>query len=112
FETASGDTDGVGFTMLFSGGYNWERGPWEFGPSLSFQYMHVSIDGFTETGSSAPMRIDSLSEDAFHTQLAFALRYRYQVPDSWTFITPEIQFAWRHDFGDDTIALNSLFASG
>lgn len=109
---ASGSADGYGFTTVLGGGYNWENGPWQFGPSLAFQYMNASIKEFTETGSLSPLRIDSQSEAALHSQLGINLRYRHQVEDSWTFITPEVSLAWRHDFLDDSIALNSQFASG
>lgn len=109
---AAGDTDGFGFTTLIGGGYNWENGPWQFGPSVALQYMNASIKEFTESGSLSPLRIDSQSEDALHSQLAFKLRYRHLFPDSWTIITPEIQFAWRHDFLDNSISLDSQFASG
>lgn len=109
---ASGSTDGVGFTGLIGGGYNWENGPWQFGPSLALQYMNTTIKEFTESGSLSPLRIDSQSEDAAHSQLGFRLRYRYQVADSWTFITPEVSLAWRHDFMDGSISLDSQFAGG
>ncbi len=109
---ASGSTDGLSFTTLFGGGYNWENGPWQFGPSLEFQYMNASIDEFTESGSLSPLRIASQSEDAAHSQLGFNVRYRHQVADSWTVIMPEFSLAWRHDFFDNAIALDSQFASG
>jgi outer membrane autotransporter protein len=109
---ASGDTDGLGFTTLIGGGYNWDKGPWQFGPSLALQYMNVSIKEFTEAGSLSPLRIDSQSEAAMHSQLGMKLRYRHLIPDSWTLITPELQFAWRHDFLDNSISLDSQFASG
>ncbi len=109
---ASGDADGFGFTTVIGGGYDWERGPWQFGPSLALQYMNASIKEFTETGSLAPLRINSQSEAAMHSQLGVKLRYRHLIPDSWTLITPEVQFAWRHDFLDNRISLDSQFASG
>lgn len=109
---ASGSTDGLGVTALVGGGYNWENGPWQFGPSVAFQYMNASIDAFTESGSLSPLRIESQSEDAAHSQLAFNVRYRHQIAESWTIITPELSLAWRHDFLDNHIALDSQFASG
>jgi outer membrane autotransporter protein len=109
---ASGDADGFGFTTVIGGGYDWENGPWKFGPSLALQYMNASIQEFTEEGSLSPLRIESQSEDAMHSQLGFKLRYRHQVADSWTIITPEVLFAWRHDFLDNSISIDSQFASG
>ncbi len=109
---ASGDAKGFGFTTVIGGGYDWERGPWQFGPTLTLQYMNASIREFTESGSLAPLQIDSQSEAALHSQLGVKLRYRHQVGGAWTFITPEIQFGWRHDFLDNRVSLDSQFASG
>ncbi len=109
---ASGDTEGFGVTALLGGGYNREYGPWQFGPSFALQVMHASIKGFTESGSSAPLRIDDQSEAALHSELGAHIRYRFQIPDTWTVITPELLFAWRHDFLDNQISLDSQFASG
>jgi len=109
---AAGDTSGFGFNMLLGGGYDWENGPWKFGPSASMQFMNSSIDGFTESGSDAPLHIDSQNESAFNGQLGVSLRYRHLVEDSFTIITPEVFVGYRHDFLDDTITIDSQFASG
>jgi outer membrane autotransporter protein len=74
--------------------------------------MNASVKEFTESGSFSPLRIDSQSENAFHSQLGINLRYNHQVADSWTFVTPEVLLAWRHDFMDDSVGINSQFASG
>jgi outer membrane autotransporter protein len=109
---ASGNTDGFGVTSVLGGGYHWENGPWQFGPNLALQIMATSIDEFTETGSLAPLRIASQTETALASQLGFKLRYRHLIPDSWTFITPELSFAWRHEFLDDPHSLDARFGSG
>ena len=109
---ARGSTDGFEWTGLVGGGYDWQHGAWSFGPQAVAQYMQASINGFTEDGSLAPLRIESQSAKAMHTQLGAHLRYRAHVPETWTFITPEVYLAWRHDLLDKSIALDSRFASG
>jgi len=47
-----------------------------------------------------------------YTQLGAALRYRHYVTDTWTFITPELNVAWRHDYLDNSFALKSRLADG
>jgi outer membrane autotransporter protein len=110
--TAMGDTDGVEWNGLLGGGYDWRNGNWIFGPQAVMQYMSASIDGFTEKGSMAPLQIESETADALHTQLGVDLRYRGHVYDTLTFVTPEVYLAWRHEYLDDTLSLDSRLPGG
>jgi outer membrane autotransporter protein len=110
--TADGSADGYGWTMLLGGGYDWESGPWKFGPQANIQYKMASISEFTESGSLAPLQIESQSEDSLHAQLGVNVRYRHYIHDTWTFIVPEVFFGWRHDFTGTETSLESQFASG
>ncbi len=47
-----------------------------------------------------------------HTQLGFNLRYLYYLNKTWTFITPQISLAWRHELLAENVSLKSRFASG
>jgi outer membrane autotransporter protein len=109
---AKGQSDGFEWTGLLNGGYDWQYGAWSFGPLAGIQYMWANIDGFTETGSMAPLHIESQSADAMHTQLGGDLRYRAYIPPTLTFVTPEVSVLWRHDYLADSIALKSALADG
>jgi uncharacterized protein with beta-barrel porin domain len=109
--TASGSTDGIGWTGLLGGGYDWEQGAWKFGPQLAVQYMSADINNFTESGSSAPLLISSQNPDSLHSQLGMDLSYRY-LQGRWTYITPSVSLAWRHDFDFTNPSLDARFASG
>ncbi len=109
---AKGSTDGTVWYALLGTGYEWQEGNWSFGPQAAIQYTSVSIDGFTERGSMAPLRIASQTEDALYSQVGARLRYRGYVTGTWTFVTPELFGAWRHDFMGNTIGLRSEFVSG
>jgi outer membrane autotransporter protein len=110
-DTASGDTTGIGWTGLLGGGYDWEQGPWKFGPQLAVQYMSVNVNEFTESGSLAPLRISSQTPDAMHSQVGMDVSYRY-LKGRWTYITPSASLAWRHDFQYTQPSLDAKFASG
>jgi outer membrane autotransporter protein len=109
---ATGNADAFIWTGLLGGGYDWQNGPWSFGPQAVVQYECASVDAFTETGSMAPLRIDSHSEDALYTQLGMTVRYRGNIPGTWTFVTPEASLAWRHDYLDSSIPVTAQLASG
>jgi len=52
--TASGSTDGFNLNVLVAGGYDWKIGYLSIGPTAEFQYIYISVDGFTESGPSVP----------------------------------------------------------
>ena len=75
------------------------------------QFETVNVNGFTETGSLAPLDVDSQEATAAHAQ--FGLNVRYQrIKNRWTYITPELFLGWRHEFGDDQLSVDSKFATG
>jgi autotransporter-associated beta strand protein len=109
---AKGDTTGEDWGGLLSGGYDWQQQKWSFGPVGEIQYENVGIDPYREKGSLAPLHIQGQSMDALHSQLGGAVRYRGNIPGTWSFITPELNLAWRHDFYGNTVPLSAHLASG
>lgn len=109
---AEGSADGMEWHALLAGGYDWQEGGWRFGPVAMAQYMSARIDGISETGSMAPLQIDAQNADTFYTQLGAHLLYRHYIEGTWTFVTPEVYIAWRHDFIEDPVEITSRFVSG
>src|SRR3984893_8857638 len=54
--SANGSTHGADVNVVVSAGYDWKRGNFSVGPTASFQFGYVGLDGFTETGSLAPQK--------------------------------------------------------
>jgi Autotransporter beta-domain len=54
--SASGSTDGTDLNVLFAAGYDWRTGNLTVGPTACFQYNYVELNGFTESGSIAPLK--------------------------------------------------------
>jgi outer membrane autotransporter protein len=109
---AKGSTEALVWTGLLGGGYDWQNGPWSFGPQAFVQYESASIDSFTEKGSLAPLNIKSRTVDALYTQLGATVRRRANLPGTWTFVTPEASIAWRHDYLDNSMPVSAQLASG
>ena len=93
---ARGETDGAEFNALFGGGYDFKFGNCTVGPTASLQYSSVDIDSFAETGSFAPLIIDSQNEDALRTHLGVHFSYRCQV--GTIIVRPQIGAEWNHEF--------------
>ena len=77
--TARGDTDGGELNVLVGTGYDWKVGALTIGPTATFQYTLVGIDGFTETGSLAPLNIAGRNAESVRTALGFKASYDWKV---------------------------------
>ncbi len=107
---ATGSTDGSEFSGLIGGGYDWTKGIWTFGPQVSLQLKHVDIDGFTESGSSVPLQIQSQSDNSLESRLGAHVGCRVNVGK--VLIAPELSLSWQHQHLDNCRWINSRFANG
>ena len=80
------------------------------GPTASIQYTYVSLDGFTERGSLAPLAIRSGHGESLRTTLGLKASYDWKI--GRVLIRPEIRAAWQHESGDGAYDLTGSFASG
>lgn len=79
-------------------GMDFRFGRWLVTPELGWQYTHVSVDGFTETGSPVSLTVLGDSAESFRTSLGG--RARYDILMSWGLLVPEFRAAWQHEFLD------------
>ena len=107
---AQGNTDGAEFDGLISGGYDMHSGNWTVGPVVSAQYTYVSLNGFTEAGSMAPLNINSQNQDSLRTFAGFKVSSIWNV--GGVAVTPMVTAGWQHEYLDSAFALDSSFANG
>ncbi|MEO7933488.1 MAG: autotransporter domain-containing protein [Chthoniobacterales bacterium] len=105
--TARGDTDGSYYTALIGTGYEHHIGGLTFGPIAALQYTTVSLDGFTETGSLAPLRISDQTENSLQSRLGLRASYAWKV--GGVVITPEVRAQWQHEFQDTSRGITAGF---
>jgi outer membrane autotransporter protein len=108
--TASGSTDGADLNFLVNAGYDWKKGGLTIGPTASFQYTYVNFNGFTETGSLAPLTLSDQHVDSIRT--AFGMKASYDWHVGHVIIRPELRAAWQHEYGDSAYSITAKFASG
>lgn len=106
--TARGDTDGGELNVLLGTGYDFQVGALTIGPTATFQYTLVGIDGYTETGSLAPLNIASQSAESLRTAFGFKATYDWRA--GGVIIKPELRAAWQHEYGDRAYDVSSSFA--
>lgn len=108
--TANGSTDSGTVNVLVAGGYDWTTGALTIGPIASFQYTYVGLNGFTETGSLAPLRFGDQSVDSIRTALGVKVSYDWKIGSM--LIRPEIRASWQHEYSDSAYSIVANFANG
>ena len=108
--SAFGETDGGNLNVLFGTGYMVHAGGLTVGPTGTFQYTYISLNGFTENGSLAPLNVPGQSEDSIRT--AFGAKASYDWKLGGVVIRPELSLAWQHEYADTAYEIDSRFANG
>ncbi|MEI9892494.1 MAG: autotransporter outer membrane beta-barrel domain-containing protein [Chthoniobacter sp.] len=107
---ASGSTRGSEVDVLVDAGYDWRLDALTIGPSASFQYTYVGMDGFTEHGSLTPLRYAGQHQSSIRSTFGLQMAYDWKVGN--VIVRPEAQLAWQHEFGDRSYSIGSALASG
>jgi autotransporter-associated beta strand protein len=107
---ARGDTDGREFHMELSGGKDWRVGRITFGPEVSLRYAWAGLQGYTERGSLAPLRIESQDAHSLQFEVGGHAAYAWKVGS--VVVTPEVRMFWQHETLEDSPWVASRFASG
>jgi uncharacterized protein with beta-barrel porin domain len=101
-----GASDGGQVTSNLTGGYEFQKGSFKFGPVASVQYVHLSIDSMQEDGPTA-LTINSQDEDSFRSQLGVEGRFNANV--GAISLTPHVSASWQHEYLDDSRGINAQF---
>ena len=107
---ASGNTDGYEVDTMLGGGYVLKYHDFTISPLAEAHYTYDDINGFTETGSMAPLQI--LNNDSQSLWTLFGGRFAYEWRVAKVALRPELQLGWRHEFLDVSRAIDSRMASG
>jgi uncharacterized protein with beta-barrel porin domain len=102
--TNSAAPEGNQYTGSLTGGYEFQRGIWKFGPIAGVQYVNLGINSFSEQGPTA-LNVQSESDESFRSQLGFEARYATRVGSIW--LTPHASVTWQHEFLDGNHGITS-----
>ncbi len=101
---ARGDTDGASIHTYLGGGYDCHFGAFTIGAIASLRYTDVAVDGFTEHGSLAPIRVTSGSLDVLQSAVGLRLAYAWKV--GGVIVIPQVRMQWGHEFLDTRGTVN------
>ncbi|HSI14659.1 MAG TPA: autotransporter outer membrane beta-barrel domain-containing protein, partial [Chthoniobacter sp.] len=107
---ASGSTQGGSVDVLVNTGYDWRIDALTIGPTASFQYTYVGIDGFTEHGSLTPLRYAGQHQSSIRSNFGLRMAYDWKIRN--VLVRPEMTLAWQHEYGDRSVTIDSALASG
>jgi autotransporter-associated beta strand protein len=108
--TASGSTDGADFNFLVAAGYDWTTGNLTIGPTASFQFSYTTLDGFTESGSLAPLKFPDQNYESERS--AFGAKASYDWKVGHITVIPQVSAAWQHEYGSTAYTVVANFANG
>jgi len=111
--TAVSSTTGLEFDSGVKYGHDFKLGrdrEWTLTPTFGLDYMRLMIDGYTESGSLAPLAVQDQTVDSFRTNLGGTVGYTFTSKGvRWT---PYLSLGWAHELLDASSAVNARFASG
>jgi fibronectin-binding autotransporter adhesin len=105
-----GASDGGQLTSNLTGGYEFQRGNFKFGPLATLQYVHLTVGSFQEDGPTS-LSIDRQDADSTRSLLGFQARYSAPVntPCGLMTLTPHVQASWQHEYMDNSDGITSSF---
>ncbi len=109
--TAEGNNDGDQFDVSISGGYNFNKAAFSFGPYFRVDYTKLKIDGFSETGADTlNLQIDGQRFTSLTTALGGQVSYA--ISKSWGVLLPSARVEWEHEYKDSSRSLSASFVTG
>ena len=109
-QTANGATDGHQGTVDLDGGYEFHSGGWTYGPTAGVQYVHLTTNGYRESGSDANLAQREDQADSLRTRLGVSVKYDFQNRSGVMF-SPHLAASWQHEFLDPSRLLQSSFTN-
>lgn len=95
-----GRTAGNQYLVNLDGGYDLTlTDGLTVGPFAGLQYVHLGVDGYTESGSGA-QQINEQSLDSLRSRIGVRAQYRRDLSQSWVGAA-DVRAGWQHEFADN-----------
>jgi outer membrane autotransporter protein len=108
--TANGSPSGLEWTGQVNAGFDWIMGSFLINPFVSGQYTQVSVNGFTEKGSMAPLTFAAQSEGYLASDLGASISRDW--PIGGIQFSPNVSAAWEHAYEGSEDSLTANFGTG
>jgi autotransporter-associated beta strand protein len=110
--TAVSSPSGSQISAYGGTGYDFRKGNWTLGPTLSLQYIRLRVEEYTETGAGAlNLHVDQNTVKSILGSAGGHISWRWE--EDGIKLLPRFWAAWRHEFADtDQTAMASLAQTG
>jgi YD repeat-containing protein len=109
--TAYGEYNGQQYTGYFQCGYKIDIKKVMLTPVASFQYTHLRINSYEETGAGA-LNLKVVPQDSDLAQTGLGLKLARPIEAGSCTLIPEIRVKWLYDWIGDAQQLTSTFTGG
>jgi len=90
------------------GGYDFHQHGLTFGPTLGVQYVHMTVNGYSEDGATdADLNVNRDETDSLRSRLGGRVSYVMQCSE--IVFTPHLDASWQHEFMDQGRGINDQF---
>jgi outer membrane autotransporter protein len=103
-QVASASTGGDQWMGSISGGRDFQKGAWSFGPYLRASYQRVEFDSYDEELQAGPGSGLGLSVESRALKSMTGVvggKVSYAMSRDWGILLPYAQVEWEHEFKDD-----------
>jgi uncharacterized protein YhjY with autotransporter beta-barrel domain len=107
-QTANGATDGNEGVIDLDGGYDFHSGALTYGPVAGLQYVHLTMNSYSESGSDAALSVNEDQSDSLRSRLGGSVRYAFT--GGGVKFTPHLEATWQHEFLSQNRGLTSQFS--
>src|SRR5215472_15674149 len=106
---ANGSSGGDELSTYLASGYDFHLGHLRIGPLVALQYTVAWLDGFTERGSIAPLKVSSDSQDSLVTDVGFRAADNLSVGS--VSVGPFVRVAWEHEYNYSSLPIFASLAA-
>ena len=109
-QTANSAASGDEGVLDLDGGYEFHSGNFTYGPTAGVQYVHLTVNGYSESGTDANLRVENDQSDSLRSRLGGAVKYDFKGWGAVMF-SPHLNVSWEHEFMDQSRGITSAFTN-
>jgi outer membrane autotransporter protein len=107
--SATGSTKGRQGTVSVGVGYDWKAQGMTVTPYGRLGYLHLDIDGFTESENISSLGLDINSQSMNSLQTALGIRASGVISTSYGVLGPYAGVEWNHEFQDNSRNITAAY---
>lgn len=112
-ETADSDYNASQYSALVSGGYNFVyKDKLNIVPSVYAQYIHLNVEEYTESGSSANLIVDETAVDNVEMGAGVDVTYPVKLKRSGHYVIPGAGYKYSNELTGEEVETTARFAEG